>query len=69
MQELAPHIFIETAYPGVTLGAINFPHGLIMIDAPLRPDDIRLWRATLFNIGTKGIAACALRRNGRAILS
>ncbi|KAF0110403.1 MAG: hypothetical protein FD147_1663 [Chloroflexi bacterium] len=50
MQEIAPHIFIETSYPGVTLGAINWPHGLILIDAPLRPDDIRLWRATLANM-------------------
>lgn len=50
MQEIAPHIFIETSYPGVTLGAINWPHGLILIDAPLRPDDIRLWRSTLANM-------------------
>jgi glyoxylase-like metal-dependent hydrolase (beta-lactamase superfamily II) len=50
MQEIAPHIFIETSYPGVTLGAINWPHGLILIDAPLRPDDIRLWRTTLANM-------------------
>lgn len=47
MQEIASHVYIETSYPGVTLGAINWPHGLVLIDAPLRPDDIRLWRATL----------------------
>lgn len=47
MQEIASHVYIETAYPGVTLGAINWPHGLVLIDAPLRPEDIRLWRATL----------------------
>lgn len=50
MQEIAPHAFIETSYPGVTLGAINWPHGLILIDAPLRQDDIRLWRSTLANM-------------------
>jgi glyoxylase-like metal-dependent hydrolase (beta-lactamase superfamily II) len=50
MQEIASHIFIETSYPGVTLGAINWPHGLVLIDAPLRPDDIRLWRSTLANM-------------------
>ncbi len=50
MQEIAPHIFIENSYPGVTLGAINWPHGLVLIDAPLRPDDIRLWRSTLANM-------------------
>lgn len=50
MQEIAPHIFIETSFPGVTVGAINWPHGLVLIDAPLRPDDIRLWRTTLANM-------------------
>ncbi|MEM5775279.1 MAG: MBL fold metallo-hydrolase, partial [Anaerolineaceae bacterium] len=51
MQEIAAHVFIETAYPGVTLGAINTPHGLILIDAPLRGEDTRSWRATLLNLG------------------
>lgn len=50
MQEISPHIFIETGYPGVTLGAIYWPHGLILIDAPFRPDDIRAWRSTLLNM-------------------
>lgn len=51
MQEIAAHVFIETAYPGVTLGAINTPHGLILIDSPLRAEDTRSWRATLLNLG------------------
>jgi glyoxylase-like metal-dependent hydrolase (beta-lactamase superfamily II) len=50
MQEIAPHVFIEKSYPGVTLAAINWPHGLILIDAPLRPDDIRVWRTALANM-------------------
>lgn len=50
MQEISPHIFIETGYPGVTLGAIYWPHGLILIDAPFRPDDVRAWRSTLLNM-------------------
>jgi len=37
MQEIAPHIFIETAYPGVTLGAIVVAHGLTPGGFPL-PD-------------------------------
>ena len=51
MQEIAAHVFIETAYPGVTLAALNTPHGLILIDAPLRGEDTRSWRATLLNLG------------------
>ena len=51
MQEIATHIFMETGYPGVTLGAINWSHGLILIDSPLRCDDARLWRSSLLNLG------------------
>jgi 3-hydroxyisobutyrate dehydrogenase-like beta-hydroxyacid dehydrogenase len=51
MQEIAAHVFIETAYPGVTLAALNTPHGLILVDAPLRGEDTRSWRATLLNMG------------------
>lgn len=51
MQELAHHIYIETSYAGVTLGAINWSHGLILIDAPFRPEDVRSWRSALLNLG------------------
>lgn len=51
MQEISQNVFIETQYPGITLGAINLPHGLILIDAPTRPDDVRTWRGTLLTLG------------------
>jgi cyclase len=51
MQEIIEGIFIEASYPGVTLGAINLPHGLILVDAPPRPEDVRSWRAALLNLG------------------
>ncbi len=51
MQSIAKDIYIEDQYPGVTLGAINFPHGLIQIDAPPSPEDGRAWRAALLNLG------------------
>lgn len=51
MQELAPNVYVEDTYPGVTLGAINLTHGLIQIDAPPSPEDSRAWRATLLNLG------------------
>lgn len=51
MQEIAPHIYIEESFAGVTLGAINWPHGLILIDSPYRPEDIRSWRSALLNLG------------------
>jgi len=50
MQEIAPHVFIENAYAGVTLAAINWSHGLLLIDSPFRADDVRAWRASLLNL-------------------
>jgi len=51
MQEIAPQIFIETGFPGVTLGAINWSHGLVLIDSPFRLEDTRFWRSTLQTLG------------------
>ncbi|HAL17675.1 MAG TPA: hypothetical protein DCP32_13310 [Anaerolineaceae bacterium] len=51
MQEISEHVFIERSYPGVTLGAINWSHGLILIDAPFRAEDCRAWRTSLLNLG------------------
>ncbi len=51
MQSIANKIFIEDSFPGVTLGAISTPRGLIQIDAPPSPDDSRTWRASLMNVG------------------
>ncbi|HEX7568825.1 MAG TPA: hypothetical protein VF355_09715 [Anaerolineaceae bacterium] len=51
MQEIAPHVYMETGFPGVTLGAVNWPNGLIMIDAPFRSEDTRSWRTSLLNLG------------------
>lgn len=50
MQQIKPGIYYEDGYLGVTLGALAFPHGLILIDAPLRPEDARSWRSALFNL-------------------
>lgn len=51
MQAIAKDIYIENQYLGVTLGAINFPHGLLQVDAPPSPEDGRAWRAALLNLG------------------
>ena len=51
MQEITEKIFIEDQFPGVTLGVIVAPRGLIQIDAPPSPEDARTWRASLMNIG------------------
>jgi cyclase len=51
MQSIGNKVFIEDSFPGVTLGALSTPRGLIQIDAPPSPDDSRTWRASLMNVG------------------
>ena len=51
MQKIAEGVYIETGYAGVTLGALALPHNVILIDAPLLPEDARSWRASLRNQG------------------
>ena len=51
MQEITKNVHIEDQFPGVTLGVIVNPRGLIQIDAPPSPEDARSWRAALMNLG------------------
>ena len=50
MESIAENIFIEERYPGVLLGVINQPRGLVQIDAPPSPEDGRAWRASLMGL-------------------
>lgn len=47
MKKISSGIYIEDSYPGVTLGAIISEESLLLIDAPLRPDDGREWLNSL----------------------
>lgn len=49
MREIGEGIHYEDIFPGVTLGALTFPKGVVLIDAPLRPEDTRIWRSMLIN--------------------
>ena len=63
MQEITNRVFMETQYPGVTLGAISRKHGLVLIDAPFRPDDGKSWRSSLLNL-SGGIARLMINLDG-----
>ncbi len=52
MQEITPGIFVQKDYPGIVLGAVDWPHGLVMIDSPIRMEDIRNWRSSLLNLNS-----------------
>ena len=51
MDPISKNIYIETKYPGVTLGVISHARGLIQVDAPPAPEDGRSWRASLMGLG------------------
>lgn len=50
MHQIERGILYEDTYLGVTLGALVFSHGVIIIDAPIRAEDARSWRSTLINL-------------------
>lgn len=47
MRQIDEGIYYEDTFPGVTLGAIIHPEGIIGIDAPIRSEDARAWRSVL----------------------
>ncbi|GJQ52618.1 MAG: hypothetical protein HKUEN02_14650 [Anaerolineaceae bacterium] len=51
MESIGKNVYIENQYIGVTLGVINQPRGLMLIDAPPAPEDSRMWRASLMGMG------------------
>jgi glyoxylase-like metal-dependent hydrolase (beta-lactamase superfamily II) len=50
MEKIAAGVYIEKSYPGVIIGAVPLGEAVLLIDAPLRPDDGRSWLATLRGI-------------------
>jgi cyclase len=43
IREIAPNIFVETEYHGANVAFIVSGEGVILIDAPMLPDQARLW--------------------------
>ncbi|MBW8010157.1 MAG: hypothetical protein FVQ83_02790 [Chloroflexi bacterium] len=53
MKEIDNGIYIEDAYPGVTLGALVMKRGTLLIDAPPHPGDGHSWLTFLRSKGSK----------------
>jgi cyclase len=49
MQQISQNIYYEDSYLGVTVGVLIYSFGAIAIDAPLRSEDARSWRAAINN--------------------
>ncbi len=54
MEEIARSVFIENGFAGVTIAAIPWSQGQVLIDSPFRSEDIRSWRASLVNLAAGG---------------
>ena len=52
MEQIEQEIYVDDSYPGVTLGALAFPYGTILIDAPPHPDDGLSWQARFHKLGS-----------------
>lgn len=51
LKELASGIFVETEYRSGNVGLILSERGAVLIDAPMLPDEARLWQKTLRDLG------------------
>ncbi len=52
MQSIADNVYIEDGYLGATLGVVQQGRGLIQIDAPPSPEDVRSWRGALMGLSS-----------------
>ncbi|MDY6874739.1 MAG: MBL fold metallo-hydrolase [Chloroflexota bacterium] len=44
MEKIAPNVYVSTEYPGVNVGCILTPAGVVAVDAPTLPGDALAWR-------------------------
>jgi glyoxylase-like metal-dependent hydrolase (beta-lactamase superfamily II) len=55
MKQVAPHIYVEDGYRGVTVGCIITSSGPVCIDSPMLPADARDWRAKIAKLSNKPV--------------
>jgi glyoxylase-like metal-dependent hydrolase (beta-lactamase superfamily II) len=51
MRKLRKDVFLESKYPGVMVGAINSPEGVLLIDSPFRIEDAKDWQTQVSSLG------------------
>jgi glyoxylase-like metal-dependent hydrolase (beta-lactamase superfamily II) len=55
MKQIAPHIYVENGYRGVTVGCMVTDSGVICIDSPTSPADAHDWRAQIARLSNKPV--------------
>ena len=51
MLRAAEHVYVETGYLGSNVGCVNTAQGLVTVDCPILPEEIRDWREKLPKLG------------------
>ena len=51
MRKIASGVFLERKFPGVQIGVIECDQNLLLVDCPLRVDDVREWLGELADLG------------------
>jgi glyoxylase-like metal-dependent hydrolase (beta-lactamase superfamily II) len=52
MRKIAPGVFLEKKFPGVQIGVIKNDRNLLLVDCPLRVDDVRSWLGEVADLGS-----------------
>jgi len=47
MNKITEGFYYQSDYAGVTLGAVILPHGSLLIDSPMRPEEARSWKTNV----------------------
>ncbi len=55
MKQIAPGVYIEDGYPGVTVGCIIGKSSVICIDSPMLPADARHWREQIAQLSDRPV--------------
>ena len=56
VQKIEGRTFVETEFQGANVSCVVTEQGLVLIDVPYFPEDVRCWRQELSNISDKDVA-------------
>ncbi len=55
MREIAPGVYVEDRYFGVTVACIVTDSGVICVDSPMLPEDARQWRSQIASVSDRPV--------------
>jgi glyoxylase-like metal-dependent hydrolase (beta-lactamase superfamily II) len=60
MEQIAPNVYISTAFPYVNVGCVVGPTGVVALDAPALPGDALTWRRQILQLTDRPIVYTVL---------